>query len=101
MAKQTQNNEKIKYNKFPLRKINFILMAVFGLMIVLGFILMAGSSNGEEFNPDIFSTRRIVVGRCYRSSASSLWLWPSCSARIHPTAMTNNSRRHIKRIFLS
>ena len=63
MAKQTQNNEKIKYNKFPLRKINFILMAVFGLMIVLGFILMAGSSNGEEFNPDIFSTRRIVVGR--------------------------------------
>ena len=37
-------------------------MAVFGLMIVLGFILMAGSSNGEEFNPDIFSTRRIVVG---------------------------------------
>ena len=62
MAKQTQNNEKIKYNKFPLRKINFILMAVFGLMIVLGFILMAGSSNGEEFNPDIFSTRRIVVG---------------------------------------
>ena len=61
MAKQTQNNEKIKYNKFPLRKINFILMAVFGLMIVLGFILMAGSSNGEEFNPDIFSTRRITI----------------------------------------
>ena len=62
MAKQTQNNEKIKYNKFPLRKINFILMAVFGLMIVLGFILMAGSSNGEEFNPDIFSTMRTAVG---------------------------------------
>ncbi|MBP3589475.1 MAG: DUF3098 domain-containing protein, partial [Muribaculaceae bacterium] len=34
-----------------------------GAMIVLGFILMLGGSTTEaEFNPDIFSTRRIVVG---------------------------------------
>ena len=38
MAKQTQNNEKIKYNKFPLRKINFILMAVFGVFFADAFI---------------------------------------------------------------
>lgn len=42
---------------------NFKLMAVAGAMIVIGFLLMAGGSTGwEEFNPDIFSTRRIVVG---------------------------------------
>lgn len=32
-------------------------------MIVAGFLLMlGGSSTTEEFNPDIFSARRIVVG---------------------------------------
>lgn len=46
----------------PLEKINFILMAVAGVLIVAGFLLMlGGSSSPEEFNPDIFSTRRIVV----------------------------------------
>lgn len=48
---------------FPLNKINFILMGIAAAMIVLGFLLMCGSSSSiEEFNPDIFSTRRIVVG---------------------------------------
>ena len=38
-------------------------MAVAGVMIVGGFLLMlGGSSTTEAFNPDIFSTRRIVVG---------------------------------------
>lgn len=47
----------------PLQRTNFIGMAVAGVMIVLGFVLMlGGSSSMEEFNPDIFSTRRIVVG---------------------------------------
>lgn len=32
-------------------------------MIVIGFILMLGGATTEtEFNPDIFSTRRIVIG---------------------------------------
>lgn len=48
---------------FPLDRINLILMGIAGFMIVLGFVLMAGEgSTVEEFNPDIFSTRRIVVG---------------------------------------
>lgn len=48
---------------YPLVKINFIMMAIAGVMIIVGFLLMlGGSSNGPEFNYDIFSTRRIVVG---------------------------------------
>lgn len=47
----------------PLGRNNFIGMAIAGIMIVLGFILMLGGSTTEtEFNPEIFSTRRIVVG---------------------------------------
>ncbi len=47
----------------PLTRNNFIGIAVAGLLIVVGFILMlGGSSTAEEYNPDIFSTRRIVVG---------------------------------------
>lgn len=47
----------------PLVKTNFILMAVSGVMIILGFLLMTGgASDWGEFNPDIFSARRIVVG---------------------------------------
>lgn len=42
---------------------NFILMAISGAAIIIGFLLMiGGSSTADEFNPDIFSTRRIVVG---------------------------------------
>ena len=47
----------------PLQKANFVAMAIAGMLIVLGFLLMlGGSSTTEAFNPDIFSTRRIVVG---------------------------------------
>ncbi len=50
-------------SQLPLMRPNFILMAVAGAMIVLGFLLMVGgSSSMESFNADIFSTRRIVVG---------------------------------------
>lgn len=46
-----------------LSRINFIGMAIAGLMIVAGFLLMLGpSSTVDRFEPDIFSTRRIVVG---------------------------------------
>lgn len=56
---QTQDTE----NNMPLLRNNFIVMIAAGIMIVVGFILMTGSSSGiDEFNPDIFSTRRIVVG---------------------------------------
>lgn len=48
----------------PFQKINFILMAVCLGMIILGFALMAGPGSSVEtgFNPDVFSTRRIIVG---------------------------------------
>ncbi len=50
-------------SRFALTKINFILMAAAGLVILIGFLLMlGGSTTTEAFNPDIFSTRRIVVG---------------------------------------
>lgn len=60
--RQDAKQDKIKYNAFPLGKINFILMGVFGLMIVVGFLLMLGAPSTETFNSDIFSSRRIAVG---------------------------------------
>lgn len=54
---------KESYDELPLVKTNFLYMAIAGAMIIAGFLLMlGGSSTMEEFNPDIFSTRRIVIG---------------------------------------
>ncbi|WP_321425363.1 DUF3098 domain-containing protein [uncultured Bacteroides sp.] len=48
--------------KFAFDKTNFILLAVGMLVVILGFILMTGSSTTETaFQPDIFSVRRIKV----------------------------------------
>lgn len=61
--KQGASIEKEDQSQLPLMRNNYILMIIAGVMIVIGFVLMAGSSSTlEEFNPDIFSTRRIVVG---------------------------------------
>jgi uncharacterized membrane protein len=48
---------------FAFNKLNYIICAVSVLLIVTGFILMTGSSSSVEggFDPDIFSTKRIVV----------------------------------------
>ncbi len=56
--------EKTTDSQRPFARINFILMAVCLAMIIIGFILMSGPGSSVEggFNPDIFSTRRIVVG---------------------------------------
>ena len=48
--------------KQTLPKLNLILIAVSFAIIVLGFVLMVGAPSGEEYNPDIFSVRRITVG---------------------------------------
>lgn len=48
--------------RFTIGKLNLILIAVGFLIIVTGFFLMTGSSTVTEFNPDIFSFRRITVG---------------------------------------
>ena len=47
---------------FTLSKLNLILIAIGFGIIVLGFILMTGVSTQIDFNPDVFSTRRITVG---------------------------------------
>ncbi|KAA6343909.1 hypothetical protein EZS27_008438 [termite gut metagenome] len=48
--------------KFAFDKTNFLLLAIGMVIIILGFILMTGSSSTEAaFEPDIFSTRRIKV----------------------------------------
>lgn len=60
---QKQKEQLIKRSEYPLTKANVVLMAVSGLMIIVGFLLMLGGANdGTEFNYDIFSTRRTVVG---------------------------------------
>lgn len=48
---------------FAFGKENYILIAVAIAVIIIGFILMSGggSKDGISFNPEIFSTRRIVV----------------------------------------
>lgn len=46
-----------------LPKFNTILIAVCVFVIVIGFALMAGEPSGAtEYNPDIFSFRRITLG---------------------------------------
>lgn len=48
--------------KFALDKKNFILIAIGVIIIIAGLLLMTGPSSTEtHFEPDIFSTRRIVV----------------------------------------
>lgn len=64
MTPSTPSGESSRLrNLLPLTRLNFILMAAAGIVIVVGFLLMTGKPSGaDEFNPDIFSTRRIVVG---------------------------------------
>jgi hypothetical protein len=47
---------------FTLGKINLIFIAVGFAIIVLGFALMTGSTTVKDFDPDIYSFRRITVG---------------------------------------
>ena len=47
---------------FAFGRMNFILLGVGMLVVVIGFLLMAGgSSTTDAYNPDIFSARRIKV----------------------------------------
>lgn len=47
---------------FAFGKENFVLIAIAIVLIVIGFALMSGgAADGVSFNPEIFSTRRIVV----------------------------------------
>ena len=58
------NNVGNKYDKeMPLTMRNYVLMIVGAVVIVLGFVLMAGGTvaTPEEFSYDIFSWRRITL----------------------------------------
>lgn len=56
-----RNSNKVK---LPFSSLNFYMMGACMLMIIVGFLLMSGGGSDDPtaFNPDIFSTRRIVVG---------------------------------------
>lgn len=48
--------------KFAFDKTNFILLIVGVVIIIVGFLLMSGSGSSEtQFNPDIFSVRRVKI----------------------------------------
>lgn len=59
-----QGLDRIKDKERPFSKINYYMMGGCVALIVIGFILMSGGGSTVEngFNPEIFSTRRIVVG---------------------------------------
>ncbi len=48
---------------FAFGKMNYIICIVSVFLIIIGFVLMTGPSSSVEagYEPDIFSTRRIVV----------------------------------------
>ncbi len=50
-------------HEFLFGKENFIILGIGALLVILGFVLMAGggSEDPNEFNPAIFSTQRIII----------------------------------------
>jgi len=47
---------------FAFGKENFVLIAIAVVLIIIGFVLMSGGGgDAVSFNPEIFSTRRIVI----------------------------------------
>jgi membrane-bound ClpP family serine protease len=60
MAKKKIEKEK---PDFPLQKENYILLIIGFAIIIVGFLLMIGgkAENPKEFNPAIFSFRRITL----------------------------------------
>lgn len=48
----------------PFQAVNFWMMGGCIALIIIGFALMSGGGSATEttFNPEIFSTRRLVVG---------------------------------------
>lgn len=48
--------------KFAFDKTNFILLTIGMAIVIIGFLLMSGAGSTEtQFNPEIFSVRRIKV----------------------------------------
>lgn len=62
--KDPQGLARMSASERPFTKLNYYMMGGCVALIVLGFLLMSGGGSTVEggFNPEIFSTRRIVVG---------------------------------------
>ena len=77
MAQATNPNQKVKLTPNPsgkrpvnnsqkpplFRKTNYILMIIGVVLLVIGLFCLAGGApaSPDEFNPEVFNTRRIVV----------------------------------------
>lgn len=68
MNKKTPITEKESANvpqqtsHFALGKLNYLLIFLSLILIIVGFALMTGEGSTDTmYNPDIFSTRRIVI----------------------------------------
>ncbi len=60
---ETTDKEKNKPQPKIIPMWNIIFIGISFLIIILGFALMTGAPSGAtEYNPDIFSVRRITVG---------------------------------------
>jgi membrane-bound ClpP family serine protease len=59
----TKKKEKDQKQRFALPKENYKLLLIGFAVIVIGFILMVGgkAESPEQFNPDVFSFRRITL----------------------------------------
>lgn len=59
----TKKTENTRHKNFALGKQNYKLLLISFAIVVLGFLLMTGgrSDDPKVFNPEIFSTRRIVI----------------------------------------
>lgn len=57
----SRNRHKIR---MPFTAVNFWMMGGCLALIIIGFALMSGGASASDatFNPEIFSTRRLVVG---------------------------------------
>ena len=77
--------------KFALDKLNFILIAIGIVIIIAGLLLMTGPSSTEtHFEPDIFSTRRIVVAPLVCFVGFVFMILPLCSALRTRRTITDN-----------
>jgi len=66
MAKEKSapvNTGSVPSGAFPLGKKNILLLGAGVVFIIIGFLLMqgGGSDDPNEFNPEIFSFRRITL----------------------------------------
>ena len=59
-----QGLDRMEKRERPFSRVNYYIMGGCLALIVLGVVLMSGGGSTVEngFNPEIFSTRRIVVG---------------------------------------